>query len=535
MPRQTVSIPTTAPLPPTIRVDARNPIVQRSISRLSRASLIELALDWLDPHNIDLAVPSLRFSSGDDDDDDEDEEDGFYPRARSVEGLRRMYAELQSQSGSKKEVADRIVDGDWRHGLTLYQLAMVDFQHIHDHPTSLKWSAFRIVNVKLARKLDPTPKLDKKSLAVPRFHPSTFLQRLQAQVLPDSKAHFHFTRPHNQPVALLRILILDSPYNTSLALSAVNGFDASRTIVVAFPDNAPYIYISNAQVAGATSGTGETKKIRNLIVEGIPKALSRPGQVYALKPTGLSSKNLDALLAGRGPGPGTAAQGGWSVYVDEHRRASPLDTILPRRPLEQVAGNTGDATGAPEAAKRKAGAMTGEERTVKKAKVAAQARFGNSAKIDDGRGVEKVVVLMKDPYPVASLRNDATASLLDRDNGGDDNNDDAPEASATSRRKSGIGRKSEIQAALAEASDDDEDDEGQDVDLNDGRSVGRTSWRPEIKLTFQGSHVFAGIRQLVEAGIIDGGRMPGWLSGEEGVTVGVVKNGRIRGHKGSGL
>ncbi|GJD01903.1 CHL4 family chromosome segregation [Colletotrichum higginsianum] len=62
-----------------------------------------------------------------------------------------------------------------------------------------------------------------------------------------------------------------------------------------------------------------------------------------------------------------------------------------------------------------------------------------------------------------------------------------------------------------------------------------TNWAPNVKLTFHGSHVFAGMRQLVENGIIDGERMPGWLTGEEGVTVGAVRHGRIRGHKGSGL
>jgi central kinetochore subunit Mis15/CHL4 len=240
-----VSVPTTAPLPPTLRLDPQSPLVQRSISRLSRASLIALALDWLEPHSVGLAAPSLRpppednslNEDGDAADDDDEEEDDFYPRARTVGGLRKLYAGLQTLSGSKKDVADRITEGDWRHGLTLYQLAMLDFQHLHDHPTSLKWSAYRLVPVKLARKAGPpaAPRPDKTSLLVPRFHPSTFLQRLQAQVMPDSKTHFHFTRPHDRPVALLRIFILDTPYNTSLAQDTVHGFDSARSIVVAFP------------------------------------------------------------------------------------------------------------------------------------------------------------------------------------------------------------------------------------------------------------------------------------------------------------
>ena len=60
-------------------------------------------------------------------------------------------------------------------------------------------------------------------------------------------------------------------------------------------------------------------------------------------------------------------------------------------------------------------------------------------------------------------------------------------------------------------------------------------WSPNVRITFQGTHVFAGIRQLVEAGIIDGERMPGWMTGEDGVTAGVVRHGRIKGNKGSGI
>jgi central kinetochore subunit Mis15/CHL4 len=43
------------------------------------------------------------------------------------------------------------------------------------------------------------------------------------------------------------------------------------------------------------------------------------------------------------------------------------------------------------------------------------------------------------------------------------------------------------------------------------------------------------VRELVERGIIDGERMPGWMTGEEGISVGVVKDGRIQGFKGSGI
>ena len=64
---------------------------------------------------------------------------------------------------------------------------------------------------------------------------------------------------------------------------------------------------------------------------------------------------------------------------------------------------------------------------------------------------------------------------------------------------------------------------------------GDDAWTPNVKLTLRGPHVHAGIRHLAELGVIDAESMPGWMTGEEGVTIGAVKEGRIRGHRGSAV
>jgi central kinetochore subunit Mis15/CHL4 len=60
-----------------------------------------------------------------------------------------------------------------------------------------------------------------------------------------------------------------------------------------------------------------------------------------------------------------------------------------------------------------------------------------------------------------------------------------------------------------------------------GEGASGKLWKPSVKLSFQGSHVFAGIRKLVESGIIDGEKLPGWMTGEAGVSNGTVRNGRL--------
>lgn len=509
MPR--VSVPTKARLPSTLRVDSSNPAVVKCMTRLSRDALLSLALDWLDETAIQNAVPYLRRPSEYPEDDDEDMDD-LYPPARSVDELRQMYEDMRQQRGSKRDVVSRILEGDWRHGMTLYQLAMADLSYLDEHPTSQRWTAYRILPLQQPSRDAPEDEplgVDKESLRVPRFHPATFLQTLQEQVLPDVKAHYHFYRPESFPVLLLRIFVVNSPYTSDLALSAMDqsgsvaNFETSRTIYLAFPDGSPSLYISKTHSTGPVA-LGDSKSLQGLIVDGVPRALSRPRERFTLKSTSLSSRNLWALLDKRGPGRTNAAGGGWSIYADDKGRKSPLDSVLPMPPLSK--------DGRPAGGRKRKAPLNQAQRERKRSRLIAEARFGESGRVGDGKGVERLEVVLQDPYP---SRVALTQSDDDGSGGGD------PPAR---RRRSKVD--DTVQQANQSLEDDDPDDPGPD---------NSSGWTPSVKLSFGGAHVFAGIRQLVEAGIVDGERMPGWMTGEEAVTTGVVRHGRIRGHKGSGV
>ncbi|KAI0851957.1 CHL4-domain-containing protein [Daldinia vernicosa] len=538
-----LSLPTTARLSPSLRVDPANNTVIKTLNRLSRSSLLSLVLDWLDERNQYLCPPLLRRPDAPQDED----EDDFYPPAESLEELRGLYESMQARKGGRREVVDRILEGDWRYGLSLYQLAMADLQYLYDHPGSLKWTAYRIQQLKVPAHEDDAEgpeRIDKESLAVPRFHPSTFLQNLQAEVLPDVKAHYNFDRPKDMPLLLLRIFIIDSPYNTDLAVSTrhrgrpgsngsnksiTTSFDASRTIYIAFPDASPHIYISKSAAGGASSSAsaaGEAKSLRALIVEGIPKALSRPRERYTLKGTNLTTKNLSTMLAVKGAGRTNAAGGGWSIYAgtgtSDLKTDSPLQTLLPTPPLSDASSIDTDNTDSDSRKRRRPvndPADVEDEKQAKQARLAAQARFGNAAKVDDGKGIERLDVLIEDPFPVDIANfSDDEESEIQREN---------EDRTAALSRQSSKGRRSTLNLSVLVEDQENADDTGGGRRDND--------WAPQIRLSFHGSHVFAGIRQLVEAGIVDGEKMPGWMTGEEGVTIGAVRHGRIKGFKGSGL
>jgi central kinetochore subunit Mis15/CHL4 len=245
-------------------------------------------------------------------------------------------------------------------------------------------------------------------------------------------------------------------------------------VYLAFPDGAPYIYVSLAAITPATTDKTGTS-MREIILSAIPKVFSKPQERYMLRPTAMSVKDLSALLAVRGGGKGNNAQGGWSIYVDGDVDQSPLDPqarakvdIDGDEKTDGSPGKENRTQDLPIIQKKRPGTSNEENSLIaKRRKLLAESRFGQSARPNDGKGLDRFDVRIEDAFP-----------------------------------------------ALPDIAESPEPVE---------------TWHPTIRITFLGSHVFAGIRRLVENGIVDGNKLPGWMTGEEAVSVGVVKNGRIIG------
>ena len=501
-----LSVPTTSALPSSQLIPATHPAVTRILYRLTRPSLLSLVLDWLDERNQETSAPYLITS------DDEDDEQDFYPPASSLLALREVYTDLQARKGSKRDVVDRITEGDWRDGISLYQLAMADMQYLYDHPASQKWTALKIVRLST----EPSAPSETEKNSIPRFHPATFLRNLQREALPDVKAHYNLDRHPTLPLLILRVFILESPYNTGLALHSAKErttFDASKTFYVAFPDASPYIYVSLASSSsaapGSVSSSADNNSLRKLMLEGIPKAFSKPRDRFKLEGTSLSARNLDALVERRGGGRTNAAGGGWDVYADDKKKEgdNPLNVQLPtpESSILEDDQEEKDSTEKKLGMKRK---RVDDPSVVKRRRLVAKGRFGSTAKAGDGKGIERLDVRLEDHFPIVSALSDDEA--------------DAAEAGEPIRKdKKQKGRRSTITLELDRTDEEDE--------------LASDGWRPDVRITFHGQHVFAGIRELVEAGVIDGEKMPGWMTGEEGISIGIVKDGRIKGNKGSGL
>ena len=521
-PRKSLTLPSTLALPNSYRIPSTNPFTQKAITRLSRTSLLTLAQAWLQTNSDPSCTPYL---AGDESDDDD-----LYPAAQSLEELRELYSELKKGKGSKKEVADRILEGDWRHGISLRQLAMSDVQYLLDHPTSQRWTALKLTRTASGSVNDDNlakTSSDTDSTRLPRFHAPTFLRNLQIEIGSLARGHYYLTRMESLPITLLRIQLHDSPYSSrgSLPTSAIaSSSNVSPVIYVAFPDDTSYVYISLLASPGLLKND-DSKSLRKVLIDALPKAFSRPQQRYTLKATSLSTRSLSALVAVRGPSRDNASAGRWSIFAKGSVEESPLasstaDSDLWQDQLEDKENvptfNTHSISKRPrENSFEETALPKPEDEIVQKVRrLLAVSRFGECGVETDSKGIEKLDVRIEDTFSI----DQATDATEDEMNGS---------APATLPKAPSVrrGRRSTLSFTV----DSDDDIQEADNETSSGR------WAPTIQLAFNGSHVFAGIRKLVECGSVDGEKMPGWMTGENGVSVGVIRDGKIRRPKGLGM
>ncbi|KAH8625387.1 CHL4-domain-containing protein [Alternaria alternata] len=486
-------------IPHSHRLPINHREVQRTFTKLSRQSLVSLALQWLSKKNRDFCKPYLLSDRVDEDDEE------IYEPAQSYGVLQETYKQLAARKGGRREVLDRILEGDWRHGISMYQMATAEIQYLLDHPNALRWTAKRLTKIPSARSPVTDMEVTNDSDHLPRFQAQTFMSNLARELTPLMKAHYLITRIKSSPMTILRVYIHDSPYSTEASLTVESSStDSAKAVFFVWPNGSPFVYSSLATLTGQVVGD-QGRHLRDIVQQAIPKAFSRPSARYQLTSTNFTTKSLDALLTYRGPGKSNAAAGGWSIFQDHSFSQNALDFITTQKSegQDKMTGEKSNTNGGSKAGPGRPKRPLDDKQSseAKRRKEVAAGRFGTSAQPDDGQGLERFEVRIDDPFPSPS--NGSTPTQLDDDI----SNLDAQTGSRTRR-----GRPSLLDRTAKDL---------EEIQNEEG-------WVPNVRVTFQGTHVFAGIRQLVEEGIIDGEKMPGWMTGEAGVTIGSVKNGRIR-------
>jgi central kinetochore subunit Mis15/CHL4 len=446
-----LSIPSLDPLPHSIRIPSSHALVFRTLSKLSRPTLFRLAAEWCSTANRDTCGPHIAH------DYEPDDPSAPWTAANNIDELAQLYeVELAGRKGSKRELLDRILEGDWRHGISLQQMAMVDMQAIVEHPSSMRWSAFHIA---------PHQQVAGDKKLLPRIHGPALILALHREIAALAKAHYYIARLKSHPLTVLRIAVFETPYSADNISLTSEVISQSKVFFIAFPDNAPFVYISRTTQATSTIHD-ESTSLQAFIIKAIPVALSRHHARYELKPTQLTARSLDALLAMRGPGRDSGVAGGWSTYADEDSLTSAMQVVPPRVQAEGDKENMH-----PDSARTEISLPRPPKRTFSHAE------------------------------PTAHLPSQRRKRLKQLAVG-----------------RFGVTGEDKDKKALTRF----------DVKVDDELD-GATALRPSLKFEFQGTHVFAGLRKLVEAGVIDGEKMPAWMTGEGNVSAGVVRHGKIQG------
>jgi central kinetochore subunit Mis15/CHL4 len=485
--------PTTSSLPNNLRIPSSTTSLVRTLGKLSRQSLLDLIFNWLSKDNVQLYPP---FLARDLSNVASDQEESPYPAAESVEEVYQAYEELRQRKGGKREVIDRVLEGDWRHGLTLGQLAMIDVRYLEDHPAAQKWTAFRLALID--RKQQPEEEKEESSDdlsgTLPRLHAATFMSNLQREISPLVKAHYHLAKSKSLPLTFLRIFITDSPYQHPRH-GAGAYLDSARILYIAFPDSSPFIYTSMTTTstgtkAGATTQTAaplatDPRTLRAIVRDALPKAFSKQHERYKLEATSLTAKNLDTMLTLRGAGRTNMANGAFSIFADAVMEGTPID---PRQPVTVSPEDFRAAGGASEDKENNHTSKPTADQEDLKRKGRSHPRDDNNAMTTPTTKRRKVAVLSR----FGTAGTSASLAVLNRldirlQDHLDDSHDETP------------------------ADDGDGDDDQQ---------------QNTMSLSFTGSNVIAGFRQLAELGVIDPARMPSWMTGEEGVSSAVIRRGK---------
>jgi central kinetochore subunit Mis15/CHL4 len=478
-----IRCPTTASIPGHIKVPSTKPALVKTLSRLSRTSLINLALKWLESEDNPALHPYLESNRNI---DEEAEEDYLYTPAKDIGELRMTYEHLKNEKGTKREIIDLILDGDWRRGISLQQLAMIDFQHLQDNDTALRWTALKLVPLHNPEHSNDTSsdsfkprkrrRLSQDPPLYPQIQPATFVSALSDEISSLVKAHYYISHVSRSPASslpILRLHVSDSPYTHTTPKDSNLFLESARTLYIALPPSCPYIYVALSGPAASTNrkdaSTATTKmdiaSLKRTVLEAVPKALSRPQSRWSLEPTDLTAKSLTAICALRGNKRSGASGGAFSIFSEGEVDTSPLD---PR-----VDGDEEAKEAKVQKVKRKRKVLAERDSNINATDVVT-----NVAKRFGVVGIEEEIAQEKSTEPLQTR----TASKT-------------PSAPALDRVFVRI-----------------ESDKPEAMQFN---------------LTFSGTDVFAGLRQLAELGCFDTKKMPSWMTGEEGSSVITVRDGVV--------
>lgn len=298
--------------------------IAKKLNRLSREKLIHLCVSWSKSSKCTPYLASNRSNV------EVEDEDYLHEPARSRIELRTIYSKVTGDESeihtlAKKDIVNRIVDGDWRRGLSHQQLADIDFAILEENESSLRWTAVKLVPLHeqddndahfAKRRRISQDRSSSAHFHYPSSNATMFVQTLKKHISPLVKAHYHIYRLASLRLSIVRLYIQpDTPFaplSANTPRQNRSAVDSARTMYIALPDSCPYVYISiagttNDKVVERNKGKQAVPNVdiaatKRIVLEAIPKALSRPQQRWSIEGTKLTARSLKTMALLRGGG-----------------------------------------------------------------------------------------------------------------------------------------------------------------------------------------------------------------------------------------
>lgn len=322
--------------------------IAKSLARLSRERLVDLCISWAKSSKCHPYLTSNRNTT------EVEEEDYLHEPVCSRTELKLLYEAARQgdvhgelANLSKKDIIDRIIDGDWRRGLSYHQLASIDFAKLEEDDAFLRWSALKLVPLEddcseatrkhsAKRRRLEHPSTTQPRRPYPETTPSLFVQNLKTHISPLVKADYHVHRIERLRLNIVRLHLQKqipfAPLSTNVPRHRRSAVEPARSMFIALPDSCHFVYVSAS--GSVTAGVQKTTckrshaemdlfTIKKIVVEAIPKALSRPQQRWSLEPTQLTARSLRTMCLLRGSGKVGTTGGPFSHLTQSVREGEP--------------------------------------------------------------------------------------------------------------------------------------------------------------------------------------------------------------------
>lgn len=370
---------------------------------------------------------------------------------------------------NKSRIIDRILFEHWVGGLNLLQLAQVDCQLIVDNPNAYFWI---LSTVKDAWGHEVCLSLN----------PLAFLNRLALQLSNIFMSYIYVCTHPTFPLVLIRIQVFDLLPGRSLAATRLEKphITSHKPHFLAIPMNSPHLIHS-------PSNDLVSEVVLQVVESCLEQTPKQPLHLETPK-TQKAVRSLESMQILKGNSRFSNSLGAWAPYADGVADISPLASFDKHSAVPQVVETNEACT-------------TEEEKTKKLANV----RFKGTTS-----GEYQSERMFDHPLPVKKARRD---NPLDAD--GEDEN----------VRRFRADLKNEFRSIApiryAQYNIQEEIVPGQP---NEDRS--------NVVLKLVGTDVFAGLHELSvklneEKSVVNLKKLPGWLTGEEGTSCGVVRDGKF--------